>query len=179
MVRTRIPRQVPQDICIVGGLRTASTPICTAVAWRHVHSCHRETDQSGKVPAAGRRFTTLDEPGGSCVRRGPGCGRRLRPYIPNPTRRDIYRSTRGTVERGGAKTCFCTTEELDEARRSEKRGETYKYDKRCLHLPKEESRAASAGGSPRIRQNVPLTGEAGFDDALYGRVAVACSTMDD
>ena len=30
-----------------------------------------------------------------------------------------------------------------------------------------------------IRQNVPLSGTASFDDALFGRVEVPCDTLDD
>jgi glutamyl-tRNA synthetase len=50
------------------------------------------------------------------------------------------------IERGGAYPCFCTKEALDARRaEAEARGETYKYDKHCLHLPKDEVARRIAG----------------------------------
>ena len=82
---------------------------------------------------------------------------------------------------GKAYYCFCTKERLDEARAdAEAKGETFKYDKHCLNLSKQEvERRIAAGESYVIRQNIPLEGKAGFDDLIYGRVEVDCSTLDD
>ena len=85
------------------------------------------------------------------------------------------------VKAGKAYYCFCTEEELA-ARREEatKRGETFKYDKHCLHLSPEEVQRRIAAGEPYvIRQNVPEHGEASFDDVLYGHIAVDCADLDD
>ena len=69
----------------------------------------------------------------------------------------------------------------DEARaQAEKEGKTFKYDKHCLHLSKEEvQRRLDAGEPCVIRQNVPTEGKAGFDDVIYGHVEVDCDTLDD
>ena len=60
------------------------------------------------------------------------------------------------------------------------RGEQWKYDKHCLNIPKEEALRRMQSGEPYvIRQNIPLTGTASFDDALYGHVEAPCDTLDD
>jgi len=99
----------------------------------------------------------------------------------NTTRAPTWKYAKELIERGGAYYCFCTKEELEQKRaEAEKRGETFKYDKHCLHLPKDEVARRIAAGEPCvIRQNVPLTGQASFDDALYGHVTVDCATLDD
>ena len=44
----------------------------------------------------------------------------------------------------------------------------------------EEAKRRIAAGEPYvIRQNVPTTGKASFDDMLYGHVEVDCDTLDD
>lgn len=64
---------------------------------------------------------------------------------------------------------------------AEAKGETYKYNKKCLHNVslEEAKRRIAAGESYVIRQNVPTTGKASFDDMLYGHVEVDCDTLDD
>ena len=63
---------------------------------------------------------------------------------------------------------------------AEAKGEGFKYDKHCLRLSKEEVQAKLDAGEPWvIRQNIPTTGKAGFDDVIYGHVEVDCDTLDD
>ena len=85
------------------------------------------------------------------------------------------------MESGHALYCFCTKERLEEARKAaEARGESFKYDKHCLRLSKEEIQAKlDAGEEYVIRQNIPTEGKAGFDDVIYGHVEVDCDTLDD
>ncbi len=112
---------------------------------------------------------------------GPDVGGAYGPYVQSE-RKDMYLPyAKALVEKGGAYYCFCTNEELD-ARREEAaaKGETYKYDKHCLHLSKEEIQAKLDAGTPYvIRQNVPLAGEASFDDLIYGHIKVDCADLDD
>ncbi len=42
--------------------------------------------------------------------------------------------------------CFCKKERLEEMRAAADAGEVAKYDKHCLHLPKEEVEARIAAG---------------------------------
>ena len=86
------------------------------------------------------------------------------------------------VEKGEAYYCFCTKERLEGLHKeAEERGEAAaKYDKHCLHLSKEEVQRRLDAGEPYvIRQNIPESGEAGFDDVIYGRIDVDCSELDD
>jgi glutamyl-tRNA synthetase len=181
MVRTRFAPS-PTGYLHLGGLRTA---LYTYLYARKMGGKFilriEDTDQEREVPGAVERIYSSMRLAGLEYDEGPDVGGDYGPYI-QTQRRDIYpKYARMLVERGGAYHCFCTKERLDEARaQAEKRGETYKYDKRCLSLPREEAARRVAAGEPYvIRQNVPLEGEAGFDDALYGRVTVACSTLDD
>jgi len=112
---------------------------------------------------------------------GPDVGGAYGPYVQSE-RKAMYKPyAEQLVKAGKAYYCFCTNEELD-ARREEssQKGEVWKYDKHCLHLSPEEVQKRIAAGEPHvIRQNVPLTGEASFDDVLYGHIAVDCTELDD
>lgn len=112
---------------------------------------------------------------------GPDVGGEFGPYVQSE-RKDMYLPyAKQLVEMGKAYYCFCTNEELDERRKAAaERGETFKYDKHCLHLDKAEVERRIAAGEPYvIRQNVPEQGEASFDDAIYGHIKVDCSELDD
>lgn len=112
---------------------------------------------------------------------GPDKGGQYGPYIQSQ-RKDMYLPyAQELVKAGKAYYCFCTKEELEERRsEAEAKGETFKYDKHCLNLPQEEiQRRIANGESYVIRQNVPLTGEASFDDVIYGHIKVDCSELDD
>lgn len=112
---------------------------------------------------------------------GPDIGGDFGPYVQSE-RKDMYLPyAQQLVREGKAYYCFCTEEELEQ-RRSEAaaRGETFKYDKHCLHMdPAEVQRRLDAGEPYVIRQNVPEHGEASFDDVIYGHIAVDCSDLDD
>jgi glutamyl-tRNA synthetase len=112
---------------------------------------------------------------------GPDIGGDYGPYIQSE-RKDLYLPyAEQLVKSGKAYYCFCTNEELDARREAaSQQGEVWKYDKHCLHLAPEGNSAALDAGEPHvIRQNVPLTGEASFDDVLYGHIAVNCADLDD
>ncbi len=112
---------------------------------------------------------------------GPDVGGGYGPYVQS-ARKAMYKPyAEQLVKAGKAYYCFCTNEELD-ARREESsaKGEVWKYDKHCLHLSPEEVQKRIAAGEPHvIRQNVPLSGEASFDDLIYGHIAVDSAELDD
>ena len=84
------------------------------------------------------------------------------------------------IEQGDAYYCFCGKEELESMKRTVAGKEISIYDKRCLHLSKEEVQRRLDAGEPYvIRQNIPAEGKASFDDVIYGHVEVDCSTLDD
>ncbi len=112
---------------------------------------------------------------------GPDIGGDYGPYVQSE-RKDLYLPyAKELVKKKKAYYCFCTEEELQQRRdEAATRGETFKYDKHCLHLSEEEVQARLDAGMPYvIRQNVPEHGEASFDDVLYGHIAVDCSDLDD
>ncbi len=112
---------------------------------------------------------------------GPDVGGPCGPYIQSQRKAMYAPYAWELVEKGAAYVCFCTKERLDELRsEAEEKGETFKYDKHCMHLPKEEVRARVAAGEPYvIRQNVPTEGVSGFDDVIYGHIEVENATLDD
>ncbi len=112
---------------------------------------------------------------------GPDVGGDYGPYVQSQ-RKQLYRPyAEELVEKGGAYYCFCTRERLDSLRAEyEARGDTFKYDKHCLHLPKEEVRARLAAGEPHvIRQNMPVEGRADFDDLIFGHIEADYAALDD
>ncbi|MPM12002.1 Glutamate--tRNA ligase [bioreactor metagenome] len=112
---------------------------------------------------------------------GPDVGGDYGPYVQSERKSMYLPYAEQLVREGKAYYCFCTNEELDARREAASaEGEVWKYDKHCLHLPKEEVQRRIEAGEPHvIRQNVPLTGEASFDDVLYGHIAVNCADLDD
>ena len=113
---------------------------------------------------------------------GPDVGGGYGPYVQSERKSLYLPYAQQLVKAGKAYYCFCTHEELDERRsRAEDEGQAaWKYDKHCKDLLPEEIDALLAAGMPYvIRQDVPLSGEASFDDVLYGHIAVDCRELDD
>ena len=140
-----------------------------------------DTDQSRYVPGAVDVIYRTLKSIGMQWDEGPDIGGDYGPYVQSERKSMYLPYAQELVKKGKAYYCFCTEEELS-ARREEaaKRGETFKYDKHCLHLsPEEVQRRLDAGEPYVIRQNVPESGEASFDDAIYGHIAVDCSDLDD
>lgn len=140
-----------------------------------------DTDQEREVPGAVDIIYNSLKTAGLTHDEGPDVGGPCGPYIQSQ-RKDTYMPyAKQLIETGHAYYCFCTKERLDEARAdAEKRGETFKYDKHCLHMSKEEIQRRLDAGEPYvIRQNIPTEGKAGFDDVIYGHVEVDCDTLDD
>ncbi len=100
--------------------------------------------------------------------------------ISRPSASTSISPTLELVEKGAAYPCFCTKEELDGRRKAvEKAGGTFKYDKHCLHLSKEEAKARMATGEPYvIRQNI-RSRHRQRDDLLFGHIQADCATLDD
>jgi glutamyl-tRNA synthetase len=112
---------------------------------------------------------------------GPDVGGDYGPYVQSERKSMYLPYAEQLVKSGKAYHCFCTNEELDERReKASAQGEVWKYDKHCLHLSPDEVQQRIQAGEPYvIRQNVPLTGEASFDDVLYGHISVDCAELDD
>ena len=85
------------------------------------------------------------------------------------------------VKEGKAYYCFCTEDRLNEMHEAQRAaGEMTHYDGHCRHLTQEEIDAKLAAGEPYvIRQKIPESGVAGFDDVVYGHIEVDVKELDD
>jgi glutamyl-tRNA synthetase len=180
-VRTRFAPS-PTGYLHLGGLRTALYTYLLAKKHGGKFILRIEdTDQEREVPGAVELIYSSLREAGLYYDEGPDVGGDYGPYI-QTQRKDMYLSyALELVEKGAAYPCFCSKEELDTRRQAaESEGKTWKYDKHCLHIPKEEAKARMAAGeSYVIRQNIPETGTASFDDLLFGHIEADCATLDD
>ncbi|MBQ2191924.1 MAG: glutamate--tRNA ligase [Clostridia bacterium] len=180
-VRTRFAPS-PTGFMHVGNLRTA----LYAWLWAKKNNGSfilriEDTDQARFVEGAEDMVYKTLRTAGLTWDEGPDIGGEYGPYVQSE-RKDMYLPyARQLVEMGKAYYCFCTKEELDERRaEAEAKGESFKYDKHCLSLSKEEVERRLAAGEPYvIRQNVPTSGKADFDDAIFGHIEVDCAELDD
>jgi len=84
---------------------------------------------------------------------------------------------RRMLESGSAYRCFCTPEEL--AAKREAMGQEYRYDGACRAIPREESDARAAAGTPHtIRFRVP-EGATQWDDIVHGETRFDNASIDD
>ncbi|HEX2718835.1 MAG TPA: glutamate--tRNA ligase [Gemmatimonadaceae bacterium] len=81
---------------------------------------------------------------------------------------------------GTAYRCFCTPAELEERRRdAEARKESFKYDRRCDRLPREEVERRVRAGEPHVlRFRVP-DGTTEWDDLVHERIAFPNKDIED
>lgn len=181
MIRTRFAPS-PTGYMHLGNMRTALyTYLFTRQNGGRFILRIEDTDQERLVEGATETIYRTLRDIGLDWDEGPDVGGDFGPYVQSE-RKALYRPyAEQLVEEGKAYYCFCTNEAL-EARRAEAaaRGETYKYDKQCLHLDKKEIAKRLAAGEPHvIRQNVALTGSASFDDQVFGHIEMDCAELDD
>ncbi|MEN6315390.1 MAG: glutamate--tRNA ligase [Clostridiaceae bacterium] len=112
---------------------------------------------------------------------GPDIGGQYGPYIQSERKGSYLEYAKRLVELGGAYYCFCTRERLASLKEEhEKAGQSYKYDRHCLKLSKQEIEQKLAAGEPFvIRQKMPDTGSTSFEDAVYGTITVDNSELED
>lgn len=180
-VRTRFAPS-PTGYMHLGGMRTA---LYTYLFTRKNHGKFilriEDTDQARYVEGATDVIYRTLKDIGLVWDEGPDVGGDYGPYIQSERKGMYLPYAQQLVRDGKAYYCFCTKEELDKRRaEAEAKGETFKYDKHCLNMPREEVERRLAAGEPYvIRQNVPTQGEASFDDIIFGHIAVGCSELDD
>ena len=180
-VRTRFAPS-PTGYMHLGGMRTA---LYTYLFTRKNHGKFilriEDTDQARYVEGATDVIYRTLKDIGLVWDEGPDVGGDYGPYIQSERKGMYLPYAQQLVRDGKAYYCFCTKEELDKRRaEAEAKGETFKYDKHCLNMPREEVERRLAAGEPYvIRQNVPTQGEASFDDIIFGHIAVDCSVLDD
>ncbi len=181
MVRTRFAPS-PTGYMHLGNLRSALYTYLYAKKHNGTFILRIEdTDQSRYVEGAvDVIYNTLRDIGMQWDE-GPDVGGDYGPYVQSERKSMYLPYAEQLVKASKAYYCFCTNEELDARReKASAQGEVWKYDKHCLHLSPDEVQKRIAAGEPYvIRQNVPLTGEASFDDVLYGHISVDCAELDD
>ena len=107
-----------------------------------------------------------------------GCG----PYVQSERQaQGIYlKYAKELIDKGEAYYCFCDKERLEGLKKVVAGKEIHVYDKRCLHLSKEEVEEKLAAGVPYvIRQNNPTEGTTTFEDEIYGDITVDNAELDD
>jgi len=181
IVRTRFAPS-PTGYLHLGGLRTALYAYLQAKKNGGVFVLRIEdTDQARYVEGAVDVIYRTMKDIGLDWDEGPDIGGDYGPYVQSE-RKDMYLPyAEELVKKGKAYYCFCTKEELEDRKaQAEAEGKVWKYDKRCASIPYEEARKRVEAGEPYvIRQNVPESGEASFDDVLYGHIQVDCSDLED
>lgn len=181
MVRTRFAPS-PTGYMHLGNLRSALYTYLYAKKHAGKFILRIEdTDQSRYVEGAVDVIYNTLKDIGMLWDEGPDVGGDYGPYVQSERKSMYLPYAEQLVKSGKAYHCFCTNEELDERReKASAKGEVWKYDKHCLHLSQDEVQQRLNAGEPYvIRQNVPLTGEASFDDVLYGHITVDCAELDD
>ncbi len=181
MIRTRFAPS-PTGYMHIGNLRSA---LYTWLFARHHNGSFilriEDTDQNRYVEGATQVIYRTLKSIGMNWDEGPDIGGDYGPYVQSQRKNMYLPYAEQLVQAGKAYYCFCTVEELDARRQAAAdKGETFKYDKHCMGLSQEEIQQKLNAGVPYvIRQNVPASGEASFDDAIYGHIAVDCSELDD
>lgn len=178
-VRTRFAPS-PTGYLHLGGLRTALYAYLMAKKNNGVFILRIEdTDQNRYVEGAVDVIYRTMKDIGLDWDEGPDIGGAYGPYVQSE-RKDMYLPyAQELVKKGKAYYCFCTKEELEERKaQAEAEGKVWKYDKHCADIPYEEAIKRVEAGEPYvIRQNVPETGSASFDDVLYGHIEVDLSLI--
>ena len=108
---------------------------------------------------------------------GPDIGGDFGPYVQSE-RKDMYLPfAEQLIKEGKAYRCFCTKERLESIQQDNDFGG---YDRHCRDLPQEEIDKLLAEGVPYvIRQKMPLEGSTTFVDAVFGKITVENSELQD
>ncbi len=142
-----------------------------------------DTDQERWVEGATEIIYRTMEGTGLLHDEGPDKDGGYGPYIQSDrVKAGLYmKHAKDLVDKGEAYYCFCDKERLDGLRsEAEANKKTFKYDKHCTHLSKEEAQAKiDAGQAFVIRQNNPVDGSTTFNDVIYGDITVDNSELDD
>ncbi|ORZ21803.1 putative glutamyl-tRNA synthetase [Lobosporangium transversale] len=139
-----------------------------------------DTDQNRYVSGATESLIRAMEWAGIKFDEGPGIGGPHEPYYQSQ-RSEIYKKhAEDLIEKGHAYRCFCSSERLSLVRlEAQKLGKTVSYDRKCVHLSKEESQERAGNGEMFVvRMKVP-EGKTIVQDEVHGRVEFSNKEVDD
>ena len=180
-VRTRFAPS-PTGYMHVGNLRTA---LYTYLQARHNGGAFilriEDTDQGRYVEGATDIIYDTLRATGLTWDEGPDVGGPVGPYVQSQRMGMFKQYAEQLVKAGQAYYCFCTEERLNELHEAQRAaGEMTHYDGHCRDLSAEKVAARLAAGEPYvIRQKIPESGVAAFDDVVYGHIEVNVSELDD
>ncbi|HEX2946397.1 MAG TPA: glutamate--tRNA ligase [Clostridia bacterium] len=180
-IRTRFAPS-PTGYMHIGNLRTALYEYLIAKRNNGKFILRIEdTDQERFVEGATDVIYKTLELAGLRHDEGPDIGGPCGPYIQSERKGSYMEYAKKLVDTGAAYYCFCSKERLAAVKEEiEKNGGTYRYDRHCLGLSKEEIDRKLAAGEPFvIRQKMPDTGSTSFEDAVYGTITVDNSELED
>ncbi len=85
------------------------------------------------------------------------------------------------IRNGGAYRCFCDLERLDALRRKQEEDKRpFRYDRKCLTLPKKEiDEHLRRGEKFVVRQRMPEKGETVFEDIIHGAITTKNEILED
>jgi len=180
-IRTRFAPS-PTGYMHVGNLRTA--------LYAYLISKHEDgdfilriedTDQERYVEGAVDIINNTLKATGLIHDEGPDLGGDYGPYVQSERKGIYLQYAKELVDKGEAYYCFCDKDRLENLRKAlESKNETFRYDKHCLHLSKEEIQENIEKGIPYvIRQNNPVEGTTSFEDVIYGHISVDNSELED
>lgn len=180
-IRTRFAPS-PTGYMHVGNLRTA--------LYAYLISKHEDgdfilriedTDQERYVEGAVDIINNTLKATGLIHDEGPDLGGDYGPYVQSERKGIYLQYAKELVDKGEAYYCFCDKDRLENLRKDlESKNETFRYDKHCLHLSKEEIQENLEKGIPYvIRQNNPIEGTTSFEDVIYGHISVDNSELED
>ena len=158
MVRTRFAPS-PTGYLHIGGLRTALYAYLFAKKNNGKFILRIEdTDLERYVPGAVEIICRTLKDAGLTYDEGPDVGGDCGPYMQSE-RKDLYmKYAKQLIDSGDAYYCFCTKERLEQLHKDG----AVKYDKHCMHIPREEAeKRIAAGEKLRYRQrDIQIKGHA-------------------
>jgi glutamyl-tRNA synthetase len=112
---------------------------------------------------------------------GPDVGGPYGPYRQSERRHIYARHAEELLKKGAVYRCFCTPEQLEQRRKSQRvKGASQGYDRLCRGLsPEQMEQRLGQRLAFVLRLKVPLDGETRFDDVVRGPVSFRNSEIED
>lgn len=181
-VRTRFAPS-PTGYMHIGNLRTGLYAYLLAKRYGGKFILRIEdTDQERYVEGAVEVIYNVLKLTGLKHDEGPDIGGSFGPYVQSERKHIYSKYAEELVDLGGAYYCFCSKEEIAQAREKHDihNDGPFKYCDPCRKIATEDSRKRIAAGEPYvIRQRIPENGATAFDDAVFGTITVENSTLDE